>query len=916
MRHWSRLATRNWQVKKVRTFGAVLAVALGTAAVVWVSCCHESVRRSVTDWAGGYVGNAHVTVASSWGKHDQIPERIARKLRDLDNVEQVTPMLLLRRSGRLITRSDFATQSADQLTWRPDDLEFDLRGIDLDTEFLMRSYDIVAGRMLNKNDTYSCLLEAADAHAAGVDLGDFLLVWDPTVSQPIEFEIVGLYERQRIGRIQKPLAVTPIKTLQQATHKVALVSTVDVKLKNTERDVLRKSVRDVYISVRSVTSNAIVRSAEARMRQIEVAQNNQRTVLVMLGCVTMLTSLFIILSTLSMGLLERIRQLGLMRCIGMTRFQLALLVLVEVVPLGIVGVVLGIPLGLALTGLSVWLVPDYIGSFVVAWDGIVAAIVAGIATSILAAILPAIAILRVSPMEAAHPQARRPRLGLLFIVFALAAIALVVQHFVVIERAVRSVQFLSIAAFAVVLLYVGYAMLAAPLVRLIGAPAVVLAALVLRVRTRLLQDQVGYAVWRSAGICCGLMVGLSLIVGIVVVNESVRSGWQFPKKFPAAYIWTFSRLPIDTRQRLSTVPGVGEMTLASSINVIVEERPLIGEELLKSFTWFMGIEPDKFLDLVKAEFLEGDEQTARKLLKQGGHIIIADDFSRSRNKHLGDDVRIYDERSNRWHHFKVAGVARSPALDIAAGYFQLQTEYETAAAGSVLGSIEDVRSLFGVHSPNLALFNFDLAPAAMPVDWPPERGTKAASWIPKRFYDESLPVATRWQRFREYEVLQQASQMMRSSQLFSGTVADLKAEIDGQLSGVTGLLTAIPTVALLVAAIGVANLMTANVTSRAKQIAIIRAVGSTRGLILRMVVGEALVLGLLGCALGLALGLHLATNIIQLVEQMWGFRVALDLPWPHIILAIVLTVGLCVVAGVLPARHAARTNVVDALHVT
>jgi putative ABC transport system permease protein len=173
----------------------------------------------------------------------------------------------------------------------------------------------------------------------------------------------------------------------------------------------------------------------------------------------------------------------------------------------------------------------------------------------------------------------------------------------------------------------------------------------------------------------------------------------------------------------------------------------------------------------------------------------------------------------------------------------------------------------------------------------------------------------RWRRWREAQVLEEVRRRLAAPQVYSGTVAELKDEIDAELTRVTLLLTAIPGVALLVAAIGVANLMTANVTARAKQLAILRAVGATRGLVLRMVVGEALVLGLLGSALGLALGLHLAANITELVDRMWGFRVALRLPWGYVIATILLTVGLCIVAGALPARHASRTDIVDALHV-
>jgi hypothetical protein len=60
--------------------------------------------------------------------------------------------------------------------------------------------------------------------------------------------------------------------------------------------------------------------------------SSRRLVLVLLSCVAMLTALFIILSTLSMGMIERVAfNLGLLRCVGVTSWQLAWLVMVEVV---------------------------------------------------------------------------------------------------------------------------------------------------------------------------------------------------------------------------------------------------------------------------------------------------------------------------------------------------------------------------------------------------------------------------------------------------------------------------------------------------------------------------------------------------------------------------------------------------------
>lgn len=918
MRHWSRLAIRNWQARKVRTLGAALAVALGTAAVVWVLCCHESVRQSIVEWSGGYVGSAHVSVSSRLSKFDQIPQRLIERLARLDNVELVVPVLLQRRCCRPITAERLAALPADGVHWRYDDPEVDLQGIDPVGELEMRSYPLTAGRMLTGQDRFACVLEDGFARHQGVEPGDYLLVWDPTSRRPYELEIVGLFERRLIARFQKPLALVPLATLQEITRKHALVTSIDLKLAVADRKSVVRAENLIRAVARTVAPHAAVRSAEARMKQVELAQGNQQFVLALMACVALLTALFIILSTLSMGMVERVRQLGLLRCVGLTRTQLAALVLFEVVPLGLLGVVAGIPIGLGLTALTVRIVPDYVGAFIISWSGIGLAVGAGLVTTLLAAILPTFGALRVSPLEATRPRAARPRQALLLITLALAALVLVWQHFGLMGGVVRDVNFVLAAAGAIVALYAGYALLAPPLVRLIGSSVVVLAAWLLRVRTRLLQDQVGHAVWRSAGICCGLMVGLSLIVGLIVVNESVRRGWEFPSQFPAAYVWTFEQLPPDTPQRVAAVPGVGSFTVANSVEMVVEELPRFGRRLISN-TWFLGADVDSFFELVRLEFVEGegDPETARAKLKAGRHVLIADDFSRSRNKHVGDTVKVLDERAPRqFREFTVAGVVRSPALDIAASYFQLLSEYQTAAAGSVMGRIEDLREVFGIEGYNLVLLNFDLPPEPVPPGWPPATDAGGRRPLPERYYDDRVPLERRWQRWREEQVLRELTRRLGGVQVYSGTVAELKDEIDRELSGVTRLLAAIPSVALLVAAIGVANLMTANVTARARQLAILRAVGATRGLVLRLVAGEAVVLGLLGSALGLALGVHLAANVTELVDRMWGFRVALELPWGLISLTIGLTVALCLLAGILPARHAARANIVDALHVT
>jgi putative ABC transport system permease protein len=118
---------------------------------------------------------------------------------------------------------------------------------------------------------------------------------------------------------------------------------------------------------------------------------------------------------------------------------------------------------------------------------------------------------------------------------------------------------------------------------------------------------------------------------------------------------------------------------------------------------------------------------------------------------------------------------------------------------------------------------------------------------------------------------------------------------------------AIAGLSLLVGGIGIMNIMLATVLERTREIGTRRAVGATRGDILRQFLLESVVICLLGCVVGLVVGLSLSKGI------------SLYAGWPTIVspYAILLAVGVstCVglLFGVYPAKKAAALDVIDAL---
>lgn len=135
------------------------------------------------------------------------------------------------------------------------------------------------------------------------------------------------------------------------------------------------------------------------------------------------------------------------------------------------------------------------------------------------------------------------------------------------------------------------------------------------------------------------------------------------------------------------------------------------------------------------------------------------------------------------------------------------------------------------------------------------------------------------------------------------------SQFNAMTAGVKVAAFIIGTIALLVAGIGIMNIMLVSVTERTREIGIRKAIGAVPRNILRQFLAEAVILCNVGGIIGVVVGMGLAN--ILMASAMPGTETAIPLRWA--VTGLLFCTGIGVLFGMLPAMKAARLTPVDAL---
>ena len=683
---------------------------------------------------------------------------------------------------------------------------------------------------------------------------------------------VGLAEGSRIGAFEVA-AVVPAKdaefllldvaAAQKALGIYGRLDRIDVTLSPGESEEKVEREMRALLPPSYTIAKAGTRGEETR-KMLRAFRWNLRV----LSFISLVVGAFLIYNTISVSVVRRRPEIGVLRALGAGRRSVLWLFLSEALIFGLVGSTAGLGLGRVLaegvTGLIALSVnalytssrPAAIG---LGWETAAMGLFAGTLVSLLSALAPAREAMRVEPVEAmgrgAHEHAARIRWrrdlawgGVLAAAAVSCSFAGPVdgKPFFGYLAALLSIGAAAMCAPALVLAVTGLS--GAAVRRFLGAEGM------------LASRSLAASLSRTSVVVGALATGIAMMASVGIMVGSFRE---------TVLVWLDSQLRADLYIRPAGRSGAGQFPpLAPALPGLVAQ--VDGVEAVDVFhgleiryrgeraTLGAG-EAEIVRRLGRLRFLDGDRDAILRSLQGADRALVSEPFSNRHHVRVGDSITI--PLGDREASFTVAGI-----------YY----EYSSERGFVILDRATLLKYLPDQPSTNLAVY---LRPGADPATVSAGIQTVAA--------DQMVAIARNASLRRDAVVI------------FDRTFA---------------ITYALEAVAILIAILGAANSLLALVLDRRRELGLLRFLGASPRQIMRMIVLEAGFLGVLANLLGAGLGFALSFLLIYVVnKQSFGWTIQFHPPLGLLGAALALVLCATVGAGVYPARAASRLRPIEAI---
>jgi putative ABC transport system permease protein len=711
------------------------------------------------------------------------------------------------------------------------------------------------GRFLQAGDTNAAVISQSLADAYGAKLGDTIRV--PSTEGTTGLSVVGILPPRTQPGNEEVLVSLP--QAQSMTNQAGQINTIEVALTSLDETVRSQTISAIESTLGSQYQVGAIQSGSEMFASLKLGQQAMN----MFGVLALFMGGFIIFNTFRTVVAERRRTIGMLRALGAKRGTITGMILVEGLLQGLIGSVIGIVLGYLLGAGVVKLMGPMLGTFIHVKVGqpvvspalVVSSILLGVGITVLSGLIPARNASRITPMDAMRPTVaeveykRRAGAGL---IAGMVMIGLAIL-------ALASGNMGLIALGGLVFLF-GLILVAPALLRPI---AFVFGRLTAWLYARqgtgdLAQGNLTRQPARVTITASATMIGLAIVVALGGMTTSLNSmmGSLLHKSLGSDYLFVPPSIAVWNSDMGAGPDFTSRLRAIPGVGELSSLR-FSSSSVNGSAVSVLGIDPVAYPKVSGLDFKQGND-SAYAALASGRNMIVNGSFLTMIPVKVGDHVEM--ATPNGPQTYQVAGIATDLLSAKVVTAFISQ-----ANLAADFGRTDDVFIQMNLK-PGVKAADVDAQIKAVTADYPQFNVIAGKSYI---------------------------DQMMKLVQaVFAGMYFMLA-------------FLAFPSL------IAMLNTLTISVLERTREIGMIRAVGGTRKQVRRMVVAEALLLAAVGTAFGILSGMYLGYVIVKALGVL--FPMNYSFPLGGILAAISIGLLFGALAAIIPARQAARLEVVEAL---
>ncbi|SFN65878.1 ABC transporter permease [Proteiniclasticum ruminis] len=375
------IATRFLKSSKGQTILIALGIAIGVSVQIFIGSLIQGLQKSLVDTT---IGNQpQITLTSNneeklIADYDEIVERIS------ENEEEVINLSVAADGPALISKDD-------------ETYSILLRGFNIeDADKIFNIKESLVDGTLPENEG-EVLIGVDLKEEAGISIGDEIELL-ANFGDTATVTVTGFFNLG-VASLNKSWTITNLETAQNIFSYDDQVTSINMQLKDV---FLADTVAD-SINERETSETLVVDNWKAQNEELLSGLNGQSVSSIMIQVFVMISVLLGIASILAITVVQKSKQIGILKAMGIKDKDSSLIFLFQGLLLGVLGAILGVALGLllaftftkfALNPDGTPVVPLFIDPIFITFSAVIA-----VAASVIAALIPARTSSKLSPIE-------------------------------------------------------------------------------------------------------------------------------------------------------------------------------------------------------------------------------------------------------------------------------------------------------------------------------------------------------------------------------------------------------------------------------------------------------------------------------------------------------------------------------------